>query len=131
MNRAAALMAASIVVVMAGCTSERPVSDVVQAAPVETEGNDAKARPEASAAIAVLRSEAARHAQGSPEVRDAKEAAEDAARRIFDATLLAATRIRDAGIGAVQAVGGLGDGDKLADAGANRAESDPPEPVQN
>lgn len=106
MNRAAALMAVSWVVLVAGCSPERPMSDVARS--TAAEGTQ---RAERAAADAVVRNAAG-------EVRDAKEAAEDAARRIFDATASAAARLRQAGRGAAEAVGLAEDRDKVADAAA-------------
>lgn len=57
--------------------------------------------------------------------RDAKEAAEEAARRIRDVTLGAAARIKEVGLGAVQAVRepSASDDQPLADTGSNAEES--------
>tara|TARA_R110002049_G_scaffold50177_4_gene142625 strand:- start:2575 stop:2952 length:378 start_codon:yes stop_codon:yes gene_type:complete len=110
MNRVAALMAVSWVFLVAGCSPERPMSDVARSSTADGAQRPASATPAEELAADAI----ARNAAG--EVRDAKEAAEDAARRILDATVSAAARLREAGRGAAEAVGLAEDRDKVADA---------------
>lgn len=119
MNRAAALMAVSWVVLVAGCTPERPMSDVARSSTADGAPRPAPVTPAEELAGDAI----ARNAAG--EVRDAKEAAEDAARRILNVTVSAAARLREAGRGAAQAVGLAEDREKVAEA----APSEPDAPV--
>lgn len=92
MKNVAALTAASFLVLLVACAPERPVSGKLAETPsVEPEAASVRSFPSHTAAP-------------GGEARDAREAAEDAARRIADATLNAATRLREVGAGAVQAM---------------------------
>lgn len=92
MKNVAAIMAASFVMLLVACAPDRSATpQSAEVTPSPGEG-------------AAPRSFPAHNAAPDGEVRDAKEAAEDAARKILDATRSAATRIRDAGVGAVQAI---------------------------
>lgn len=92
MRSAAAIVAASFGMLLAACAPDRPVASQVSetAAPV-VDVEQPRTFPS--------------HA-GTPgnEVRDAREAAEEAARKIADATANAASRIREVGMEAVQAI---------------------------
>lgn len=101
MKSVAVTLAASLGILIGGCAGEMPVqSAAVPVVPGESDGAK-EAGDGVSSAPAVL---AAVADNGDASGRDAKEAAEEAARRIFDATVGAAARIKEAGIGAVQAV---------------------------
>jgi len=92
MRNVAAFIAASLLMLLVACAPDRPVSSqAVESVALSGEAAATRAFPS--------------HA-GTPgtEVRDAREAAEEAARKIYDATLNAASRIREAGVDAVQAV---------------------------
>lgn len=121
MNRVAAAAAASFAVALVACSSERPVS---------ARSGDETSKP------VVARSFPSHAAPPGAEPRDAKEAAEDAARRIFGATSQAASRLRDVGVGAIQAVQGLREPDSAADPQQASEEvadaaSNSPDPVQS
>ena len=92
MRSVAAVVAASLVMLLAACAPDRPVASQMS----ETVLPAADAEPPRTFPS---------HA-GTPgnEVRDAREAAEEAARKIADATANAASRIREVGVGAVQAI---------------------------
>lgn len=92
MKNVAALSAASFLLFLAACAPDRPIP------PQATE-----TAPSSGEVPAVRNFPSHAGAPGS-EVRDAREAAEEAARKIFDATLNAASRIREAGVEVVQAV---------------------------
>jgi hypothetical protein len=115
MKSVAALLAASFLVLLVACAPDRPVEP--QAAETPTPSGEV-------AAARIFPSHAG--APGS-EVRDAREAAEEAARKIFDATLNAASRIREAGVDAVQAV--RPGAEEVAD--ANPAAVSESEPARN
>lgn len=129
MNRVAALAAVSLLAVLTACTPERPMSE---AAIQQSGGERDLVVPAAGDPVtASLRPQIAPDGSVAIEVRDAKEAAEQAARKIFDATLSAATRLREVGVDAVQAVqSGLAtNGDQVAEAQA--AKSGQPEAAKN
>jgi hypothetical protein len=92
MKNVAALTAASFLVLLAGCAPDRSTTPQSAEASVPPSG------------AAASRSFPVHNASRDGEVRDAKEAAEDAARKILEATRSAASRIRDAGVDAVQAI---------------------------
>lgn len=127
MKSVAVTLAASLSLLIGGCAGEKSVHSA--AAPVVSEESggaqqasedvstdpavlaaaDGPAKVDATAPASVQPGEepgtgSTASDNGDASVRDAKEAAEDAARRIFDATVDAATRIKEVGIGAVQAV---------------------------
>ena len=92
MKNVAALLAASFLMLLVACAPDRSVtSQAAEASSSTAEAGVGRVFPSHTTA-----------ADG--EIRDAKEAAEDAARKIFDVTRSAASRIRDVGVGAVQAV---------------------------
>lgn len=93
-----AAIAAVTTLLLSACTVE-PASRVV----TETEGSAAPVREEVQHAqdeAPVTELAAVPQAPEREEVRDAKEAAEDAAKRIFSA----ASRLKEVGIGAVKSV---------------------------
>lgn len=92
MRSVAVSAAASLVVLLTACAPDRPVAS--QLAETATPAAESE-RP---------RSFPSHVGPPGTEVRDAREAAEDAARRILDATVHAAGRIREVGVGAVQAI---------------------------
>ncbi|MDX5445118.1 MAG: hypothetical protein LPJ87_03570 [Zoogloeaceae bacterium] len=92
MKNVAALTAASFLVLLVACAPDRSATQQSAEASVPPAGT------------APSRSFPAHNAARDGEVRDAKEAAEDAARKILEATRSAASRIRDAGVDAVQAI---------------------------
>lgn len=110
MKNVAALIAASLLMLLVACAPDRPVSS--QAAETTVPSGE----------VATVRSFPSHAGAPGSEVRDAREAAEDAARKIYDATLNAASRIREAGVDAVQAV---------RPGGAEEAEVAPTEEVAN
>ena len=133
MNRVAALVVAIFGLALTACSLDKPAESVERA---ESEIRSAGAMPaaekpdqvaddplvqtvaDASVAMDSASVEAAKD-------RDAKEAAEEAARRIRDVTLGAAARIKEVGLGAVQAVRepSASDDQPLADTGSNAEES--------
>lgn len=133
MKSVAVTLAASLGLLIGGCAGEKPmhggasliVTPTASDQPVDAGKmtEDAAATPSAKLAAVGISASSENSSDPSAEVttdltrggtagpgnddgsvRDAKEAAEDAARRIFDATVEAASRIKDAGVGAVQAV---------------------------
>lgn len=121
MNRVAAAMVASFAMLLFACSKERPVS---------AQTGEETTKP------VVARSFPSHTAPPGAEVRDAKEAAEEAARRIFDATSHAASRLRDVGAGAIQAVQGRRDSESVgeprqASEEVADAASNSPDPVQS
>jgi len=127
MKSVAVMLAASLSLLISGCAGEKPVqsaavpvvsersggpkqaSEDVTSAPAVLAAADGSAEPDGTALSSSQASENIGTAptvsdNGDASVRDAKEAAEEAARKIFDATVGAATRIKEVGIGAVQAV---------------------------
>lgn len=108
MKRVAVFMIALFGAGLTACAVDKPTE--------AAEGSRAEVRLAGLAPSAAASAEAARQHEtdrvGDARVaasdvqkdRDAKEAAEDAARRIRDATLGAAARIKEVGLGAVQAV---------------------------
>ncbi len=79
---------------------------VAQASSDPAPAADAQNTPTANAAAEPAESTAAAQAAAPRDdnVRDAKEAAEEAARKILDVTLGAANKIKEVGLGAVQSV---------------------------
>lgn len=124
MKNVAALIAASLLMLLVACAPNRSVNS--QAA--ETTA--------ASGEVATVRSFPSHAGAPGSEVRDAREAAEEAARKIYDATRNAASRIREAGVEAVQAVR-PGNADEATDApteevaNANPAATSESEPARN
>lgn len=96
MKNAAALIAASLLMLLVACAPDRPVNS--QAAETTTPSGE----------LVTVRNFPSHAGAPGTEVRDAREAAEEAARKIYDATLNAASRIREAGVEAVQAVRPVG-----------------------
>ena len=124
MKNVAALIAASLLMLLVACAPDRPVSSQA-----------AESTPP-SGEVATVRSFPSHAGAPGSEVRDAKEAAEEAARKIYDATLNAASRLREAGVGAVQAVRS-GSTDQVTNApneevaNANPAATSESEPARN
>jgi hypothetical protein len=127
MKSVAVTLAASLSLLISGCAGEKPVqsatatvvsersdgakqaSEDVSSAPAMLAAAEGRAEPDSTASSPSQASEDTGTATAVPDngdasARDAKEAAEEAARKIFDATVGAATRIKEVGIGAVQAV---------------------------
>lgn len=101
MKAVAVVLAASLGLLTVGCSADKPVArSGSQATEVSGEA-DPDGPPPVVASSAPQGSNADTR---NGEVRDAKEAAEEAAKKIFDATAGAAAKIRDVGLGAVQAV---------------------------
>lgn len=133
MNRVAALAVAIIGLALAACSLDKPAETGEGAG---SEIRLAGAMPAAEKPDAPVADQLAQADSESPVLadstvgeaakdRDAKEAAEEAARRIRDATLGAAARIKEVGLGAVQAVREPANGDDqpLADTGSSADES--------
>jgi hypothetical protein len=132
----AASMAATLAVLMLGCSADKPVEpvDPVEPAPMVTPPAPGYSAPatdpeKGSPDVAPAQSEAQMPGDAAepgtldtpspaaeqapdlppdpgapPPVRDAKEAAEDAARKIFDATVGAAEKLKEVGMSAVKSV---------------------------
>lgn len=92
MKSVAALSAASFMLFLVACAPDRPVPP--QTAETSSSSGD----------VAAARDFPSHAGTPGSDVRDAREAAEEAARKILDATLNAASRIREAGVEVVQAV---------------------------
>jgi hypothetical protein len=133
MNRVATLVVAIIGLAMTACSLDKPAESAERegaeirlagAMPVADKPDEiiddpvVEAETDTSVAMDSASLEAAKD-------RDAKEAAEEAARRIRDATLGAAARIKEVGLGAVQAVRESSSGNEqpLADTGSSADES--------
>lgn len=152
MRSVAGTLAASLSLLIGGCAGEKPVQSVTAPVVSEESGGAKQASEGVPSAPPVLAAAEGSTQVGSgvpgssapPEntaatptasdngdatVRDAKEAAEEAARKIFDATVGAATRIKEVGIGAVQAVRESTTGKTGDPAGAPEAEG--PEMLAN
>jgi len=90
MRSVAAAAAAFLLASLTACAPDRPaVPDVAETSAPAGESGRSRSFPSHAAAP-------------DGEARDAREAAEEAARRILDVTVLAASRIREVGAGAVQ-----------------------------
>lgn len=132
MKTVAVAMTASLSLLIAGCAldksvdgsaahpaaaqqsgAERPARLTVAAAPSAAGDADEPAAAAEATPERVVGASAARNT-GDETVRDAKEATEEAARKIFDAAVGAATKIKEVGRGAVQAVRDANARDKAA-----------------
>lgn len=82
----------------------RPIILAAERSPGPEQDDNAKDTPAAPAAAAEPSEPPAPAASDTEQVRDAKEAAEEAARKIFDAGVRAANKLKEVGLGAVQAV---------------------------
>lgn len=133
MNRVAALLVAVVSFGMVACSLDKPAEATKhEGAEIKLAGAMPVADEPAERAIDSGVSEDLQAASVLDEAnvemardRDAKEAAEEAARKIRDVTLGAAAKIKEVGLGAVQAVReGSGDDDQpIADTGLPSDES--------
>jgi hypothetical protein len=133
MKTVAVAMTASLSLLIAGCALDTSVDgSAAHPAAAQQNGAERPARLTVAAAPSAAgdADESAGAAGGAPErgvvgapatrntgdetVRDAKEATEEAARKIFDAAVGAATKIKEVGRGAVQAVRDANARDKAA-----------------
>lgn len=115
MKAAAAVLVASFGLVAVGCAPDRPAQSSSPSAAFKKSAEDPLPRPRGQDPVAASREEDANLSLENPpsvtlrapseaEVRDAKEAAEEAARKIVNVTIDAAALIRGVGASAVQAV---------------------------